>query len=83
MQFTICGQKFEITAEDIRKKMHGVEPDAVATLAVSIEGKLYPVKQVISLVTGLPKADFNSHQARHVLRRLGLELGTEKKGRKK
>jgi hypothetical protein len=46
----------------------------VRTHGVRIGGKLYPVKQVVARVTGLSRADFNSHQARHVLKRIGLTV---------
>jgi hypothetical protein len=40
-----------------------------------VAGKRFPPKQVISLMTGLDRADFNTHQARRLLSRLGFTVG--------
>jgi len=40
-----------------------------------VGGKRFPPKQVIGLVTGLDRADFNTHQARRILSRLGFTVG--------
>jgi len=74
VQFALAGQQFELGREQVEERMRGVEPEAVRTHGVRIGRKLYPVKQVVSKVTGLSRADFNSHQARHVLKRLGLPV---------
>jgi hypothetical protein len=39
---------------------------------VVIGGRRFPPKQVIASVTGIDRADFTTHQARRVLRRLGF-----------
>src|SRR5207302_6036733 len=37
-----------------------------------VHGRRFPPKQPISLLTGLDKADFTTHQARRILKRLGF-----------
>ena len=37
-----------------------------------MNGRRFPLKQVLALVTGLDRADFTTHQARSILRRLGF-----------
>ena len=76
MEFTLAGRKVDLNSATITDRMQGVEPEIVRTHAVEIDGKRYPVKQVLSAITGIPKADFNSHQARQILRRIGLEVST-------
>jgi hypothetical protein len=78
MEFILSGRKFNITPGEVERKMQGREPEVVHTHAVKISGKRYPVKQVMSVITGLSKADFNSHQAHQVLRRIGLSVVTAK-----
>ncbi|HMD25560.1 MAG TPA: hypothetical protein VKH61_15795, partial [Streptosporangiaceae bacterium] len=39
---------------------------------VVINGRRWPPKQVLALVTGLDRADFTTHQARRALTRLGF-----------
>ncbi len=74
MDFTLLGRKFSLNPQDILSAMRGIQPEIVRTHAVDLDGKRYPVKQVVSVVTGLSKADFNSHQARQLLRRVGLPV---------
>jgi 5-methylcytosine-specific restriction protein A len=46
--------------------------------AIKVQGRLYPVKQILSLATGTPVADFSggegSGQANSVVRELGFEI---------
>jgi hypothetical protein len=39
---------------------------------VVVRGRRFPPKQVLSCVTGLDRADFTTHQARRILKRLGF-----------
>lgn len=80
MHFSLAGKKFSVTPQDVQRMMRGVEPEPVRTHGVRLGEVLFPVKQVLSKVTGLSKADFNSHQARHVLRRMGLNVVEEDGG---
>ncbi len=54
--------------------MRGLEPEMIGTHAVRLGAQVYPVKQVLALLTGLSKADLNSHQAHQILRRMGLDV---------
>lgn len=76
MEFTLSGGKFDLTCHDILEKLQGIEPEIIRLHAVKVNGKLYPVKQALSVVTGLSRADFNSHEARRILKRIGLEVIT-------
>ncbi len=50
-------------------------PEPLGDHYVVVAGKRFPPKQVIGLVTGLDRADFNTHQARRILSRLGFTVG--------
>ncbi len=71
-QVTISRRRFELRAEAIARAVEAVLPEPVHEHFVVIGGRRYPPKQVISLVTGLDRADFTSHQARRVLMGLGF-----------
>jgi hypothetical protein len=77
MEFTLSGKRFSLTQEEILRKMQGVEPEPVRLHTVEIKDRVYPVKQVVSTVTNLSRADFTSHQAHQILRRLGLPVAHE------
>ena len=71
-QFTVAGQQFELEPEGVERCVHGLLPDPVHEHYVVVQGRRFPPKQVISCATGLDRADFTTHQARRILRRLGF-----------
>jgi hypothetical protein len=71
----VAQQDFDLEAAEIERKVRDVMPDPLGEHFVVIAGKRFPPKQVISLVTGLDRADFNTHQARRILSRLGFTVG--------
>lgn len=68
----ISGQRFHLDTRRIVRAVSRVLPEPVRDHYVVIEGRRYPPKQVIALATGLDRADFTTHQARRILRRLGF-----------
>jgi hypothetical protein len=70
--FTISAQDFELDREAVEKVVDGVLPDPVQEHYVVVRGRRYPPKQVIQCATGLDRADFTTHQARRILKRLGF-----------
>jgi len=71
-QFTISGHHFELDGDAVTDCMRGRLPDPVQEHYVVISGRRFPPKQVLAYVTGLDRADFTTHQARRILRRLGF-----------
>jgi hypothetical protein len=72
MEFVIAHETFRIDRGEVEARVVGVLPDPVQEHYVVISGRRFPPKQVIAEVTGLDRADFTTHQARRVLRRLGF-----------
>jgi len=68
----ISGRDFDLALPDVQTLADGLEPEPIRDHYVVIRGRRYPPKQVLAAVTGLDRADFTTHQARAVLRRLGL-----------
>lgn len=75
VQATIAQQAFTLDAREIERLLLGVLPEPLGDHYVVVAGRRFPPKQVISLVTGLDRADFNTHQARRILSRLGFTVG--------
>jgi hypothetical protein len=71
-QFTIAGRPFELERVPIEQALANVLPEPVLEHYVVVSGLRYPPKQVISCVTRVDRADFTTHQARRILRRLGF-----------
>ncbi|MFN8232353.1 MAG: hypothetical protein U0V56_02335 [Actinomycetota bacterium] len=71
----VARQEFAFDEREIARRMRDVLPEPLDDHYVVIEGRRYPPKQVVGLMTGLDRADFNTHQARHILSRLGFTVG--------
>jgi len=71
-RFTVSDTVFELDPERIEEPVGGVLPDPVREHYVVVRGRRYPPRQVIACVTGLDQADFTTHEARRILRRLGF-----------
>lgn len=71
----IAQEEFALDAAEIEAQLRDVMPDPLGEHYVVVAGKRFPPKQVIGLVTGLDRADFNTHQARRLLSRLGFTVG--------
>jgi hypothetical protein len=70
--FRIAGEQFELEQSKIEACLGTLLPDPVQEHYVVVKGRRFPPKQVLACVTGLDRADFTTHQARRVLRRLGF-----------
>ena len=70
--FTISGHRFELEQSGIERCLQDRLPDPVQEHYVVVLGRRFPPKQVIACATGLDRADFTTHQARRILRRLGF-----------
>lgn len=68
----VAGKDFDLTADEIEKAVIGVEPEPIQEHFAVVAGRRYPPKQVLAIATGLDRADFTTHQARSVLRRIGF-----------
>lgn len=75
VQVRIAQQEFAFDASDIERAARDVLPEPLGDHFVVVGGRRFPPKQIIGLVTGLDRADFNTHQARRILSRVGFTVG--------
>lgn len=68
----VAGEDFELDARRVERALTEIDPEPIREHYVVIGGRRYPPKQVMAAVTGLDRADFTTHQARSILRRLGF-----------
>ncbi len=71
----VAKRRFELRREQVEQTMRGVLAEPITSHYVVIGQRRYPPKQVISLLTGVDRADFTSHQARRILMGLGFAAG--------
>ena len=69
---TISGHQYDLEPRRVEMALHGELPEPINEHFVVINGRRWPPKQVVALVTGLDRADFTTHQARRALTRLGF-----------
>jgi hypothetical protein len=72
---TISGQRYDLDARRVQEALQGELPEPIAEHFIVVNGRRWPPKQVLALVTGLDRADFTTHQARRALTRLGFPAG--------
>lgn len=74
IRFTLNGQRYELTREDVEARLVEVTPDAIRKHAVRINGTWFPAIQAFEVATGIPRSEFISHTARRHLAALGFEV---------
>ena len=75
VQVTIAQREFAFDVADVERRLSDEMPEPLGDHYVVVTGKRFPPKQVIGLLTGLDRGDFNTHQARRILSRLGFTVG--------
>jgi len=69
---TVSGHQYDLDYRSVEAALQGELPEPIHEHFVVINGRRWPPKQVLALVTGLDRADFTTHQARRALTRLGF-----------
>ncbi|MGH3031093.1 MAG: hypothetical protein ACRDNE_10075 [Gaiellaceae bacterium] len=78
--FQVAGHTIELEHEEVEERLRDVLPEPLTEHYVVIRARRYPPKQVLSEVTGLDRADFTTHQARRILKRLGFTAARALRG---
>ena len=79
--FQISGHTFAIERADVEAAAANELPEPIHEHYVIVGSRRYPPKQVLTKVTGLDRADFTTHHARRVLKRLGFVAARTGAGR--
>jgi len=77
VEVTIRGKKYRITEREIVGALSDKKPQRVVKYSVSINGKLFPIKQVISVTLRIPPMEFGTMIAYQILKELGFEIISE------
>jgi hypothetical protein len=75
--FTLRGKTFEKRRDDFLKAMKGLEPGRIKKYSALVNGKHYPIRQVLAAVTKLPAIAITSQDAYRVLERFGFAVDAE------
>ncbi len=82
MLFTLTGQRYQLSKEEVEKIMSGIQPHKGKNCFVVIKGQKYPPNQVLYVslrnrCVGLSLADFRNDTAGNILEQMGFELIAE------
>ena len=72
MKFTVGGESFDLTKEQVIAAMKDAPIEAIQKHVVEIAGQAFPPKQVFGTVTGRARQSFTTMEAQRVLTRLGF-----------
>jgi hypothetical protein len=74
LEFTLGGKKVSLNRKMVELSVKGIAPDPIKKYWVQIGHQHYPIKQVVSVATGIPSVAFISTDAYRVLTRLGFDV---------
>lgn len=76
MKFVVGGEEYDLTREEVERRMRGVEPEVIRKHVVEMLGTVYPPKQVFGTVARRPRTSFTTMEAQRVLSKLGFRCRT-------
>ena len=72
--FTIGGKEISLSKRAVENALRNVKPDLIGKYRVTVGKDDYPIKQALSLASGMPRAAFITTTAYRILNRLGFEV---------
>lgn len=74
MEFTIGGKRIYLSKKSVENALRDVKPEPITKYSVTIWDTDYPIKQALSVASGLPAAAFITTTAYRILNRLGFDV---------
>jgi hypothetical protein len=76
-RFTLRGKSFERRKDDFVKATKGLEPGRIQKYSTVIDGRRFPIRQVLAKVTKLKAIAITSQDAYRVLEKFGFTVDSE------
>jgi len=73
-EFTLNGKRYRLTRDQVIAAMRNQIPGRIQVHGVDIEGRYFPVKQVLAQALQVPRSEFISTRAVELLRKVGLRV---------
>lgn len=77
IRFTLRGKTFEKERDDFVKLAKTIEAGRIQKYSVVVNGKRYPIRQMVSEVTGLPAIAITSQDAYRIMTKVGFTVDSE------
>lgn len=74
IRFIMNGDTHLLSRDEVEQRLRGLTPDGSGRFTVTVNGKRYPVKQVLEAATGVPRDQFTTQTARRHLVALDYEI---------
>ena len=74
IEFQLNGRRIRLARQQVMEQLRGVTPEPIRTWAVEVDGRLFPVKQVIAATLAQERADITTYRSRDLLRRVGFRV---------
>jgi hypothetical protein len=75
--FTLRGEQLSLSKDFVERALRNAQPRSIKKYYVTIDGRDFPIKQVLSTATGKPEAGFITTDAYRILSNLGFEVKVE------
>lgn len=74
MKVIVRGQQYVVSQDEAIERILSEDPKPIAIHAVTVEGRVYPVKQAAALALGVDLLDLQTMQARDIMLKLGFTV---------
>jgi hypothetical protein len=74
VEFTHRGERLRLTRQQVINALRDQTPQPIHTWWVEVEGRRFPVRQVLACATGIPQQDVRVETAMIWLERLGFRI---------
>jgi hypothetical protein len=72
MRFTLNGNEYDVDPSDAKARLRGHPPEPIQVHWVEVEGRRWPPKQALEVISGVQRAEYTTHRASDLLYRLGF-----------
>jgi hypothetical protein len=77
VKFTLRGKDFDLGKDDISAAAKRLSPGRVQKYSAVVNGKRFPIRQLVSAATGVPTIEITSQDAYRILQKFGIDIAIE------
>lgn len=77
VKFTLRRRAFEKGKDDLSKAAKGLDPGRIQKYSAVVNGTRFPIRQLVSALTGVPTIEITSQDAYRILQKFGLDIAID------
>jgi len=74
VKFTLRGKEFELQRDDFLIAAKATSPGRIQKYSVIVNGKRFPIRQLVAAATAVPPIEITSQDAYRILQKFGFEI---------